>query len=152
MITIHPYYLGVERELFNIFTSAIRDICIKDYSQEQINAWLPSEYRSQEWKKRLEGINPYIAMLDENIAGYADIQEDGYIDHFFVGAKYQSQGIGKALMNSLLGNTKSERAYSHVSITAKPFFEKNGFVVVKENTAVIRGVELRNFVMERWSR
>jgi putative acetyltransferase len=152
MITIQPYYSGVELELFEIFTSAIREVCIKDYSPEQISAWLPSEYRDDKWRERLEGINPYIAVYEGNISGYADMQDDGYIDHFFVGAKYQSQGVGNALMATLLEKSKSDRAYSHVSLTARPFFEKKGFTVVKENTVNMRGVDLRNYLMERWSK
>lgn len=151
MITIQPYYSGVELELFGIFTSAIGEVCIKDYSQEQISAWLPSEYHASKWKDRLESINPYIAKIDGNIAGYADIQKDGYVDHFFVGAKYQSQGVGNALMSTLLESSISDRTYSHVSITARPFFERNGFVVLKENTVDMQGVELQNYIMERWS-
>lgn len=151
MITIQPYYSGVEIELFEIFTSAIGEVCSKNYSPEQISAWLPSEYHADKWKERLEGINPYIAKYESNIAGYADIQKDGYIDHFFVGARYQSEGVGSALMGTLLENSKSDRVYSHVSITARPFFEKKGFIVVKENTVDLRGVELRNYIMERWS-
>lgn len=151
MITIEPYYSGVELELFEIFTSAISEVCSKDYSEKKIRAWLPSEYHADRWKERLEGINSYIAKFQRNIAGYADIQKDGYIDHFFIGSRYQSKGIGSTLMGTLLKNSNSDRIYSHVSLTARSFFEKKGFVVVKENTVEMRGVELRNYIMERIS-
>ncbi len=150
MITIQPYYSGVEHELFGVFSSAIREVCSKDYAPEQIAAWLPSEYHEDRWRERIEGIHPYIAKLEGSIAGYADIQKDGYIDHFFVSASHQSQGVGKALMDTLLKNSESDRVYSHVSITAKPVFERRGFVVVKDNTVKMRGVVLRNYLMERY--
>ena len=41
------------------------------------------------------------------------------------------------------------RLYSHVSITARPFFERFGFSVVNEQRISVRGQELINFVMER---
>ena len=41
--------------------------------------------------------------------------------------------------------------YSEVSITARPFYEKFGFKVAKEQTVEIRGQKLRNFVMEKLS-
>lgn len=149
MITIKPYYSGVEKDLFEVFTSAISEVCSRDYSANQIRAWLPSDYQADKWKERMEGINPYIALYDGNVAGYADIQNDGYIDHFFVGAIFQSKGVGNALLETLLNNSVSNRVYSHVSITAKPFFEKNGFIVVKDNIVNMQGVELQNHVMER---
>lgn len=40
--------------------------------------------------------------------------------------------------------------YRHPSsITAKPFFEKRGYIVIKEQTVERFGVELRNYVMEK---
>ena len=42
-----------------------------------------------------------------------------------------------------------ERLYSHVSITAKPFFEHFGFKVVNPQQVEIRGEILTNYVMEK---
>ena len=38
---------------------------------------------------------------------------------------------------------------THVSITARPFFEKRGYRVVKEQQVERRGIRLTNFVMEK---
>ncbi|MBF4358963.1 GNAT family N-acetyltransferase, partial [Vibrio anguillarum] len=40
---------------------------------------------------------------------------------------------------------------SEVSITARPFYEKFGFKVVKEQAIEVRGQKLQNFVMEKFS-
>ena len=45
---------------------------------------------------------------------------------------------------------KVKRIGSEVSITAKPFFEAKGFKVVKKQIVNLRGVALKNIVMERW--
>ena len=91
-----------------------------------------------------------MAVLDGEVIGYADIQKDGYIDHFYVSGNFQSSGVGKALMITLLTQRlDAKKAYSNVSITAKPFFEKYGFKVVKENVVHIRDIGLVNFTMER---
>ena len=37
-----------------------------------------------------------------------------------------------------------------VSLTARPFFLRRGYVPVREQTVVRQGVELRNTVMEKW--
>lgn len=41
----------------------------------------------------------------------------------------------------------SERFRTHASITARLFFEKRGFQVVKEQTVKRNGVEMMNYVM-----
>lgn len=150
MINIHPYYSGVEKELFDVFSSAIQEVCSKDYTPEQIAAWLPSPYDADKWKSLMGKLKPYIAKIDGQVAGYADLQKDGYIDHFFVSARHQSQGVATALMDTLLkAGAEHERLYAHVSITARPFFEHKGFSVVSENVVVREGVGLKNYIMER---
>ena len=97
MIKVHPYRCGQEKELFDVFSSAIQEVCSKDYTPEQIAAWLPSSYDADKWKSLMDKLKPYIAKVDGQVAGYADLQKDGYIDHFFVSARYQSQGVATAL-------------------------------------------------------
>ncbi|GAL15298.1 putative acetyltransferase [Vibrio astriarenae] len=41
------------------------------------------------------------------------------------------------------------RLYSHVSITARPFYERMGFTVIKEQLIEVRQHHLKNFVMEK---
>ena len=150
MVTIKHYHQGIEKALFEVFRSAITQVCSKDYSAEQIQAWVPAQYEHAKWKKRIDAIKPFVATIDGEVVGYADIQNDGYIDHFFVSGSCQARGVGRALMNELLSQKiNGEKAYSNVSITAKPFFEKHGFKVVTENVVQIRDIGLVNFTMER---
>jgi len=44
-----------------------------------------------------------------------------------------------------------KRYYSEVSITARPFYEHFGFNVVTEQQVEMRGQNLTNFVMEKFS-
>jgi putative acetyltransferase len=41
------------------------------------------------------------------------------------------------------------RTFTEASVTARPFFERNGFRVVLEQRASCRGVEIINFEMEK---
>jgi putative acetyltransferase len=41
-----------------------------------------------------------------------------------------------------------KRIYAEVSITAKPFFERQGFKMITEQQVRLRGVTLTNFLME----
>ena len=151
MLIVRKFQQGDEKALRAIFFNTIRNVNIKDYSEAQVEAWAPDDYDQNDWFKRIQAIAPFVAVLDKEIVGYADIQVDGYIDHFFCHWKYQGQGVGKALMQELFTKAKTnqiERLYSHVSVTAKPFFEHYGFKVVKQHEVEVRGQTLTNYVME----
>ena len=84
--------------------------------------------------------------------GYADIQPNGYIDHFFISGPYARQGVGTLLMKhiqkeaQLLGIAEMT---SDVSKTAEPFFLRHGFQVVKRGFPIRRGVTLQNALMRK---
>ncbi len=149
---IRRFQPGEELELFKVFHSAIHLIAKNDYSEEQLNAWAPSDLDRELWVNRINGINPFVAEIDGKPVGYADIQPNGYIDHFFVSGHHSRQGVGKALMQVIHSEAKRlsiTELTSNVSQTAQPFFERFGFVVVEQRKSVIRGVELRNALMRK---
>lgn len=150
MISIEPYRAGLEQDLWEVYHTAIRLVCTRDYSPEQVRAWAPDDLDPQDFADKLGQIQPFIAVLDGQVAGYADLQADGYIDHFFVHGRLQGKGVGSALMGRILTEGSSlDRLYSHVSVTAKSFFKAHGFAVIKEQRIELRGQWLKNSVMER---
>ena len=149
---IRKYKTGDAADLWEVFFGAIRHVCCRDYSDTQVKAWAPADFDQRAWNNRVENLNPYVALVNEEIAGYADLQDDGLIDHFFVGHRFQRQGVGNALMNTILAEARSRkmpRLYSHVSKTAKDFYCHYGFTVIRPNTETVRGVELSNNLMEQ---
>jgi len=152
LITIRNYKKTDLDALWNIHYHTIRYINIRDYSQEQVEAWAPDSFDKHIWEKRLNGLSPFVAEIDGVIVGYTDLQINGLIDHFFCHHKYQGKGVGRALMTHVLSIGKErniKRYYSEVSITARPFYEHFGFSVAKDQVMEIRGQKLRNFVMEK---
>ena len=70
----------------------------------------------------------------------------------FVHKDYQRCGVGTALLQSLeryAAGRNILKIVSEVSITARPFFEHEGFRVVKEQKRKAMRLELKNFVMEK---
>jgi putative acetyltransferase len=147
---IRPFRLGDESALHAVFWSAVHGLASKDYTAEQIQAWAPHDIDQELWAHRMQGIAPFVVEVSGHIIAYVDIQSSGYIDHFFVVAAYARKGVGSVLMNHLR-KVASERAItvltSDVSLTAQPFFEKFGFVVVEKRVPVKRGVVLLNAFM-----
>ena len=152
MIEITPYRIGVCADLHRIFFDTVRTINIRDYNQAQVEAWAPSDSDLSSWEARIESIKPYLATVNGEIAGFADLQEDGYIDMFFCRADMQGMGVGRALMSRLIEEAQSRNIavlYSNVSITARPFFEKFGFAVLNPQEVQVGGQILLNYKMER---
>lgn len=152
-IVIREYVETDAEALWNLFFCTVRRINIRDYSQEQVEAWAPDGFDLSVWKQYMKDALPIVAQIGDVIVGYTDLQADGLIDHFFCHHEYQKQGIGKALMNCVLERAKQhglKRCYSHVSITARAFYERFGFQVAEVKNVEIRGQHLKNFVMEKW--
>jgi putative acetyltransferase len=152
MIALREFRPGDEPALRQVFESAIHGTARRDYSQRQVDTWAPREYDPDAWALRVQGIRPFVALLDGDVAGYADVQPDGYVDHFYVAAEAGGQGVGGALMRGLFASADElglAELTSHVSITAQPFFAHFGFEVVEHRVFEVRGVEMRNAAMRK---
>ncbi len=152
MVTIRNYQVSDAKALWEIFFHTVRNINVRDYTQEQVEAWAQSSFDFALWQKRMDGLQPFVAELDGQVVGYTDLQPSGLVDHFFCHHEYQGQGVGRALMEHVfaVGRVRGvSRYFSEVSITARPFYERMGFKVVNEQQVDMRGVTLTNYVMEK---
>jgi len=150
LISVGRYEYGLEKAIWQVYYSAIRLGCINDYSKEQVEAWAPDHYEMELWEQKIRSLDPFIAKIGSTIVGYADLQPDGKIDHFFVHGKYQGLGVGTILMETILDEAKHfKKLYSEVSMTAKPFYLHHGFSLVRVQKVDIRGVILINNLMQR---
>ncbi|WP_236556832.1 GNAT family N-acetyltransferase [Calothrix sp. PCC 7507] len=136
-----------------LFYDTVHEINIRDYTQEQVNAWASKSLDYEVWHARLQVKQPYIAENNGEIVGFAELDPDGHIDCFYCHSKYQRQGIGSTLLKHIENTAKLreiKRLYTEASITAKPFFQNQGFSIVREQQVEIRGVMLKNYVMQKY--
>ncbi|EOX4200556.1 GNAT family N-acetyltransferase [Vibrio cholerae] len=154
MIEIRKYQESDAHDLWAIFYHTVRNVNLRDYSQAQVEAWAPDDFSSEIWQRKMNYLSPFVAEIGGKIVGYSDLQENGLIDHFFCHHEHQGQGVGRQLMEHVLGMGELQgitRFYSEVSITARPFYERFGFKVIQEQIIEVRGQKLCNFVMEKFS-
>src|SRR5437764_929454 len=95
---IRRYLRGEEAAIWKVYFAATRESIAQDYHADLIERWAPLDQDMSQWATRLVAKNPFVALVDENIAGMAEIQPDGFIDYFYVHPKWQRRGIGKALL------------------------------------------------------
>ncbi len=144
---IREYREEDQAEILSLFYETVHTVNAKDYKEKQLDAWAPQDNDYEHLNAALRNNLTLLAIEDGKITGFADIDENGYLDHLFVHKDYQRRGIASALCSRIEEGFK--RIETHASITARPFFEKRGYVVVKAQDVKIRGEILRNYVMEK---
>ena len=135
--------------LANLFYETVHTINSKDYSQEQLNVWATDKIELEVWNKSFSVHYTVVAVENNIIIGFGDIDKSGYLDRLYVHKDYQRRGIATAICDKLEQAVKVNKIITHSSITAKPFFEQRGFNVVKEQQVLRKGIALTNYVMEK---
>lgn len=152
-INIRAYKRSDAESLVQIFYNTCHKVLIKNYSKEQVTALAPEEKLIVEpWAKKWEKNPPFVAEIDNQIVGFAEFMNDGYIDCFYCHHNYIGKGVGARLMQAILSKAKLQqnyRIYADVSETAKTFFEKHEFIVLKRKSIERKGVFLDNYLMEK---
>jgi len=149
---VRKFKQGDEKELWDLFYNTIHNVNILDYDKAQVAAWAPDDLDINFAIQKFREIDPLVVIQDGKIIGYADIQPDGYIDHFYCHHEFQGRGVGSMLFAALEKKVKDNtisKMYSNVSLTARPFFEAMGFSVEKEQLLQQGGQRLKNYRMVR---
>jgi len=149
---IRQFKAGDEAALLAVFRSAVHQVAARNYSLEQVLAWAPSDLAVEEFGVRLRENKPFVAVMGLEPVGFADLQEDGYIDQFYVSGHLGGRGIGCLLMNHLEAEAALrgiKGLYSFVSLTAEPFFAGRGFYVEERRRPILRGVTFDNALMRK---
>ncbi|SBW01676.1 Acetyltransferase GNAT family [uncultured Eubacteriales bacterium] len=133
-----------------LFYDTVHTVNAKDYTNEQLKAWATGNVDLEAWNRSFLAYNTLIAEIDGTIVGFADMDDTGYLDRLFVHKDFQRRGVAYVLVTELeqrARNSGLSRFETYASITAKPFFERQGYTVEKENKAIRNGIVLLNYKM-----
>ena len=136
------------REVTELFFNTVHIINAKDYTKEQLDVWATGQADLEKWDQSLQGHYSVVAVENDVIVGFGDIDSTGYLDRLYVHANYQGRGIATAICDQLEQAVPGSIT-THASITAKPFFEKRGNKVIKEQKVERQGIFLTNFVIAK---
>lgn len=145
---IREYHPTDCKELTELFYDTVHTINAADYTQEQLNAWAAGNVDLEKWNRSLSESYSLVAVKNNLIIGFGNIDKTGYLDRLYVHKDYQGKGVATAICNQLEEAVEG-KIFTHASITAKPFFEKRGYRVIKEQQVERKGIVLKNFVMEK---
>ncbi|MEX1189350.1 MAG: GNAT family N-acetyltransferase [Bacteroidia bacterium] len=139
-------------ELQQLFVETIEIVCKADYTNQQIKAWTSGIENKQRWQDILTKHIVFVAIESEIISGFCSLDKGNHIDLFYVHKDFQRRGVAKTLYTSIVNEAKRQRQIeltSDVSKTAKPFYEKMGFKVVRKQIVMVKGVEFINYKMNK---
>ena len=103
------------------------------------------------WAERQSTRKTYVAVIAGKIVGFAELEKSGHIDGFYCHTDHQRCGVGRALLRRVKTEAHrqgNQKMSADVSITARPFFEHQGFRLVREQEVTLRGRTMTNFLME----
>ena len=138
-------------EMAALFDQTVHTVNARDYTPQQLNAWSAGTVDLAAWNRSFLAHRTVVAVEDGVIVGFGDMDGAGYLDRLYVHRDRQGRGVATAICDALEAGVRGT-VTTHASITARPFFEKRGYRVIREQQVLRRGVALTNFVMEKPAR
>lgn len=139
-------------ELTDLFRNTVLAVNRCNYSQAEVEDWASCADISK--IEEMIETHFFIVAIDRQskIVGFASITPKGYLHNMFVNKDFQGKGIATMLLKETerYANTIGvSKITSEVSLTARPFFEKRGYVVEAEQKRKANRLSLINFLMAK---
>ena len=136
-------------EITRLFYDTVHTVNAADYTEEQLDAWADGQGDRAAWDKSVLAHRTLVAEDAGRIVGFADMDASGYLDRLYVHRDFQRRGAAAALCGALEAACPVRPIVTHASRTARGFFEKRGYRVLRAQQVERRGQTLENFVMEK---
>lgn len=139
--------------LADVMWRSVREAARRDYSAEQVRAWLPQPPSVDTVLARTgDGRRTLVACADDRVVGYVDLEDDGHIDHMYCAP----EAVGRRVASRLYDEVEQlalvhgiQRLYVEASEAARRVFERKGFLVDERREWELRGVMIHNYAMSK---
>ncbi len=81
------------KQLTELFYNTVHTVNAKDYTKEQLDAWATRHIDLKKWNQSLQEHFSIVAVDDDIIVGFGDIDKTGYFDRLFVHFEYQKKEL-----------------------------------------------------------
>lgn len=132
--------------IIEMYRETVRSINAKDYTPAQIKVWADGALNFKRWEDAINdqyfvlaeehttpGLKPDPSLKKEGsniVAGFSSLAKDGYLDFMYVSKDFQRCSVASKVLAAIEQKAKEQKnpeIYSHVSKTAKGFFQKMGY-------------------------
>ena len=130
--------------------NTITTINSADYSPAQVAIWASRAISTYTLLHRLHEQHVIVAEENASITGFASLDTNGHLDLFYVHKDFQRKGIATLLLQQLLQYARSlhlGHIDTNASITAMPFFERQGFALLNRQIVRIQGITMFTYKM-----
>jgi putative acetyltransferase len=151
-LNIRPYQAKDLLSVIQVYTASIHALAAPYYSPEQVAAWAPSVPDVARWQERLAQLHTLIADCDGVFAGFISYSEEGYLDFLFTHPMFVRRRVATELcvqVETALRVARLPRVFTHASLAARAFFNRQGFQLDAEECVECRGAYLRRFSMHK---
>jgi len=153
-MTIRSYQGKDAGPLADLFRRSVEAIGPRDYTAEQVAAWLalaPSP--AQVAARCADGRTTLVAVdaADRPLA-FGDLEADGHIAYLYCAPEAAGTGVVAALYDQLEAEARQRgigSLSSEASEAARRFFLKQGFTIVARRDFAIGGVAIHNYAVKK---
>jgi putative acetyltransferase len=153
MLSIRPWRHSDAAAVSALYVTSVRKLGARDYSPAQIEAWASLAPSAEALAGRMEdGRMRLVAVLDEEVAGFVDVETDGHIDLLYVAPAAAGLGVARLMLETAEATASLSgvrRLYAEASETARPVFERLGFSVTARRDFEVAGVPIHNWAVEK---
>jgi putative acetyltransferase len=152
-IGLRPFLAADAARCLSIFAASITELAIEDYSEEQCEAWVAAGAGDPKaFAKRLTDSLTLVATVDGESAGFASLKGADVVDMLYVDPEFARRGVATALLDALAKIAAARgaaRLTADASDTAKPLFERQGYVAARRNLVTLGDEWLANTTMSK---
>ncbi|WP_408097523.1 GNAT family N-acetyltransferase [Peredibacter sp. HCB2-198] len=146
MINVRRALHSDAQNIIDSHVRSIREICFKDYTPEQIEAWAGRKFKPELWWQTIDRDYVWVVEVNSQVRGFAHLafmdKDTAEVLGLYLAPEAKGLGAGKTLFNILRSEAKSQgvkKLQLHATLTAKTFYETFGFI----QTAGLDSVEMR---------
>ncbi len=117
--------------ILSLFYHTVHEVCVYDYSPQQLKAWAPENLNKSAWGKSLRKNICYVAEYQGEIVGFGDLFFKGNeINRLYTHKDFQGLGIASHILTLLEAEALRfgfDEIILESSLTAKRFYQSQGF-------------------------
>lgn len=139
-------------DILSLYVQTVRKSAPDHYREDQIEAWTSSVENRLRWEEAIREQIFLVARLKQKISGFGSLKNGELIDFLYVDYDVQRKGVATALYQQLERQAvelEKRHIFADVSRPAMPFFNKQGFRIIKKNLNTIKGVIIPNYRMQK---
>ncbi len=138
-------------ETARLHRQTIRNVNSKDYPNDIIAVW-SARTKAQSFRKSADKCKRWVAIEDNKIVGFCDHNFKCELWGLYIHKNYLSRGIGSLLLK-IAENSLRKQGCKKITvkstITAKKFYQKNGYTVVKKGIHKIKDKKVHIYIMTK---